>query len=90
MIKGVNRQIIEVTDTGNTYFERALLVVRPNCMDTESSRLHEEAQRMVRAAGGYAGLRISRRRRMRHSLLLGLSSGAGGLLLGGILSLLFR
>ena len=29
MIKGVNRQIIEVLDTGNEYFERALLVVRP-------------------------------------------------------------
>lgn len=29
MIKGVNRQIIEVMDTGNPYFERALLVVRP-------------------------------------------------------------
>ena len=29
MIKGVNRQIIEVMDTGNQYFERALLVVRP-------------------------------------------------------------
>lgn len=35
MIKGVNRQIIEVMDTGNPYFERALLVVRPGYTDTE-------------------------------------------------------
>lgn len=34
MIKGVNRQIIEVMDTGNQYFERALLVVRPGYTDT--------------------------------------------------------
>ena len=48
MIKGVNRQIIEVMDTGNPYFERALLVVRPGYTDTEPTRLREEAQRMLR------------------------------------------
>lgn len=57
MIKGVNRQIIEVMDTGNQYFERALLVVRPGYTDTEPTRLREEAQRMLRKAGGYAGLK---------------------------------
>ena len=40
MIKGVNRQIIEVMDTGNQYFERALLVVRPGYTDTEIGRAH--------------------------------------------------
>ena len=61
MIKGVNRQIIEVMDTGNPYFERALLVVRPGYTDTEPTRLREEAQRMLRKAGGYAGLKRQRR-----------------------------
>ena len=45
MIKGVNRQIIEVTDTGSDYFERALLVVRANCTDTDTGMLHEEAKK---------------------------------------------
>ena len=39
MIKGINRQVIEVTETGNPYFERALLVVRPSYRDDDESRL---------------------------------------------------
>ena len=35
MIKGINRQVIEVTETGNAYFERALLVVRPSYRDDD-------------------------------------------------------
>ena len=42
MIKGVNRQIIEVTDTGNEYFERALLIVRPRFSDMPYGRLYDE------------------------------------------------
>lgn len=82
MIKGVNRQIIEVTDTGNCYFERALLVVRPNCADLESDRLHEEARRLVAAAGGYAGLRRNKRRSSRRTAFIAAACGAAGLLLG--------
>lgn len=29
MIKGVNRQVIEITETGSEYFEKMLLVVKP-------------------------------------------------------------
>lgn len=35
MIKGVNRQIIEVNCLENLYFERALLFVRPNAAAVE-------------------------------------------------------
>lgn len=90
MIKGVNRQIIEVTDTGNTYFERALLVVRPGCSDADSDRLHEEARRLVHAAGGYAGLRLNRRRHLHRFLALTVGSAAGGVLIGLLLALLIR
>lgn len=90
MIKGVNRQIIEVTDTGNCYFERALLVVRPNCADLESDRLHEEARRLVTAAGGYAGLRRNKRRSNRRALLLAAACGLGGMLLGLLGTLLMH
>ena len=34
MIKGINRQVIEIMDTGNLYYERALLVVRPEFAST--------------------------------------------------------
>ena len=31
MLRGVNRQIIEVNDIENPYFERAILFVKPGC-----------------------------------------------------------
>lgn len=29
MLKGVNKNVIEISDTGNDFFERAILFVRP-------------------------------------------------------------
>lgn len=82
MIKGVNRQMIEVMETGNPYFERALLVVRPNCTDLQDSQLHEEAQKLLKSSGGYTGLlRVRRQRRLRR-LLFALGTGSAGLFVG--------
>lgn len=47
MIKGVNRQVIEIMDTGNLYYERALLVVRPEFAGAQREVLEREAKRMV-------------------------------------------
>ncbi len=90
MIKGVNRQIIEVIDTGNEYFERALLVVRPRFSDVEPGRLHEEARRMVNNAEGYTGLRWNRKQRRRRLLLQGGLAGLFGMLAGALLMTLVR
>ena len=49
MIKGVNRQIIEVTETGSMYYERALLVVRPEYASAQGALLEREARRMLRS-----------------------------------------
>lgn len=90
MIKGVNRQIIEVMDTGNQYFERALLVVRPGYTDTEPTRLREEAQRMLRKAGGYAGLKRAATAAVSEGRPLRLGGRCVGALAGALLSLLCR
>lgn len=47
MIKGINRAIIEVTDTGNIYYERALLVLRPEYTDVQRDLLEKEAKKML-------------------------------------------
>ena len=82
MIKGVNRQMIEVKETGSPYFERALLVVRPDCTDLQDFQLHEEAQKLLETAGSYTGLRRARRHRKFRRLLFFLGTSGGGLLLG--------
>ena len=76
MIKGVNRQMIEVTHTGSPYFELAFLVVRGGDPPQEE-KLHRMAEKVVEQAGTYAGLR---RQKRRHSL----RQGAFALLCGGV------
>ncbi|MBE6852398.1 MAG: hypothetical protein E7505_02830 [Ruminococcus sp.] len=43
MIKGVNKKIIEINDTKNIYFEKAILYVRPEMLDTPPGHLMKEA-----------------------------------------------
>lgn len=43
MVKGVNRQIIEINDTGSKYFERILLFVTPAASQVNTRRLEKEA-----------------------------------------------
>lgn len=43
MIKGVNKNIVEINDTGNIYFERAVLYVSPEMSDVPYSHLLKEA-----------------------------------------------
>lgn len=43
MLKGVNKKVIEINDTRNIYFEKAVLYVRPEMLDTPHSHLVREA-----------------------------------------------
>ena len=47
MIKGVCKQIIEVADTGNDCFERALFFVNPGFSDIERAALEKEARQIL-------------------------------------------
>lgn len=49
MIKGINRQIIEINDTGNTYYEKAWLVVRPEFDSAQKELLEREAAQLIKA-----------------------------------------
>ncbi len=48
MIKGINRNVIEITKTDNIYYERALLIVRPEFTGAEKRLLEKEAKKMLR------------------------------------------
>ena len=44
MSKGVNKKVIEVNDTGNMYFEKAILYVRPKMLTLPQKHLMKEAK----------------------------------------------
>ncbi len=45
MIKGVNRQVLEIHDTGSKYFEKAILFVKPEYSTLSEKRLRNAAQK---------------------------------------------
>lgn len=47
MIKGVSKNIVEINDTGNMYFERAVLYIRPEMNDVPRNHLVKEASEYI-------------------------------------------
>lgn len=47
MIKGVNRQVVEIQDTGSEMFERILVILRPEYGDVSKDLLDRETKRVM-------------------------------------------
>ena len=47
MLRGTNKSIIELSETENRYFERALLFVKPEFVNLSPERLNREAKKML-------------------------------------------
>lgn len=88
MTKGISRQIVEITNTGNPFFERALLVVRPSHTDQPATALRQEAERVLNDQKGYSGLRRAQRQQRIRQLLWLLLGGALALVIESIISLI--
>ena len=86
MIKGINRTIIEVTETDSPYYERALLVLKPEYASVQRVLLEKEAKKMIASFSVPSAIKKS------HAVLywtlrLGLSALAGAAVTLFILSL---
>ena len=83
MLKGVNRQVVEISQPENKYFERILLFVRPEYSGMSEARLTQQAESAV--PDGPRPPRIKKRSRLRLGELLraAVCAGAGA----GILAL---
>lgn len=51
MLKGVNRQILEVANTENEYFERVIFFVKPEYSNMEEKKLSFEAAMYAKGNG---------------------------------------
>ena len=47
MSKGVNRQVLEIHDTGNQYFEKAIFFVRPEYSTFNEKKLMSSANELI-------------------------------------------
>lgn len=48
MVKGINHHVIELTETGNKYYEKALLIVKPEYSNSNKSFLENEARKILK------------------------------------------
>lgn len=48
MLRGVNKQIIEINSTDNCYFEKAILFVRPEFSGAKETKLRDNANEFLK------------------------------------------
>ncbi|MDR3552014.1 MAG: hypothetical protein P4L75_02715 [Clostridia bacterium] len=98
MVKGMTRRIIEIKQTGNTYFEKAVFYCRTNVPHgTTEDTLTQEAARIIdrlcregiSTSAGRCGAQ-SRKKRLLLALRMLASAAAGAMVTIGIMQLLQR
>ena len=84
MVKGVNRQVLEIVDTGCEYFEKALFFVRPEFSRESESKLKSKALNSIHSSTGIPKTR-KQKIKSKALLIVELLTSAG---LGAIITLL--
>lgn len=74
MIKGVNRQMVEVSQTGSEYFERILFIVKPEYAGVHEAKLREQASRITDSAGAPP---ITKKKKFSFASFAGMTAAAG-------------
>ena len=74
MVKGVNKTIIEISNTGNKLFNRVILFVSPEYVDKSDKKLTEEAQSLIRKLESMSGeslrLAVKRQRKRKRRIII--------------------
>ncbi len=82
MIKGVNKQVLEISETGNNFFEKAIFFVKPEYMGMSEGKLREVAKNEMNIADCPPCTKEKRKPRLKNALCF-----LGVFLLGLILGL---
>jgi len=80
MIKGINKQILEVTNTDSPYFEKIIFFVRPQGQRLSEPELQREAEQLAKNAGKPPRTRPNFGRKTVTAALVLLGIGAGAAL----------
>ncbi len=78
MIRGINRQIIDVQETGSSYYERAYFVVKPEFASAQQQLLEKEAKKILKSIDAPAHMkRVNSKIAWTVRLLASAGAGAG-------------
>lgn len=81
MVKGVNRQVLEIHETGCEYFEKALFFVRPEYSAESESKLKGRALKSIHNS---AGVPKTRKQKLKSRFFffaeMALSAGVGAII----------
>jgi len=83
LIKGVNRQVVEVTETQCEYFEKVLFFIKPEFSAVSEGDLKERASVIAQSAGIPPASRI-KKSKIRFALNMGAAACGGAALSSGL------
>ena len=65
MMKGVNKQVLEVTNTENPYFEKIIFFVKPEYKSADRKMLQKQAEALAPITQKPPKMRVSKRQILR-------------------------
>ncbi len=77
MIKGVNKQILEVTNTENPYFEKIIFFVKPEYKTADRKKLQKEAEALATITQKPPRIKVPKKKILRIAVGSVLFTGAG-------------
>lgn len=77
MIKGVSKQILEVTNTDNPYFDKIIFFVKPEHQSTDRKKLQKEAEAVAALKQKPPKLKLTMRHLIKTAVLSLLFTMAG-------------
>lgn len=80
MVKGINRQVLEVREIGSRYFEKALFFVKPEYSRESDSILRQSALRVIEEGSVPKTKKAKLRRSLWQFAEMLLSAGAGAII----------
>lgn len=75
MVKGVNKTVIEINDTGSNIFEKVVLFVTPKYSNLSTKRLKIEAKRVVNGFSDAGKVPTVRQKYRRRRILCFIAAG---------------
>ena len=85
MVKGVNRQVLEIHETGCEYFEKALFFVRPEFSTENEGKLKSKA---ITSAVKFSSVPKSKRQKVKSRILF-VAELAASAVTGALITALF-